>query len=167
MAPHIAQAPGVPCLCTTSSSSPPVSTPWHSCGAAVPAHISELPGNLPSPFSLFHNTTTKEEGQILPGCWRSTLWFCQVGRQECRSFWALWVLPNAHMQLQVFPNLALQDWLEYGVHGSAWLQAVAPLLPPCTSVWALSSLRAAAGMGTELPQSWAGHTESPTLGGKV
>lgn len=117
------RCPGVPCLCTTSSSSPPVSTPWHSCGAAVPAHGLELPGNLPSSFSLFHNSTTKEEGQILPGYWRNTLCICQVGRQECRSFWALWVLPKAHMQLQEFPNLALQDWLEREVHGRAWPQS--------------------------------------------
>lgn len=52
-----------------------------------------------------------------------TLCICQVGRQECRSFWALWVLPKAHMQLQKFPNLALQDWLEREVHGRAWPQS--------------------------------------------
>lgn len=58
----------------------------------MPAHGSELPGNLPHYFTFFHNYTTNEEAksclsasssllekQALPGG-------SQVGRQKCLSF---------------------------------------------------------------------------------
>lgn len=64
----------------------------------MPAHGSELPGNLPHDSALFHNHTTNQEPKSCPlpaaPCWRSRL--CPEGARwggrNCLSFWALWVL---------------------------------------------------------------------------
>lgn len=115
-------------------------------------------------------------------CWRSRL--CQevvkwggseVGRQECMSFWALWVLgtfQSSHAAAKEFSNLtshpvlrgqqAVVVTIPAGTRG-VWqipgrrlcpllLLPVSSLLP-CTLLWALNSPHTAATTVTELPPS--------------
>lgn len=143
-APRVAQAPGVPCPCTTSNIPSPLPGIPAARGAAVPAHSSELPGNLPHYLTFFHNYTTNEEvksclsassslleKQALPGG-------SEVGRQECMSFWALWVLgtfQSSHAAAKEFSNLT--------GHPVLWGQqtVVVTVLAGTQGAWQMPGLR--------------------------